>query len=265
MIAKLNTNINIIGGIPDFNMIYDVLYLLSKDVSVETLHNSVIKNNKYGVRTEEARSRFLRVIKSAFWQFENSEHEILIRSLFGREGFSKTKRLALFWMLGVNNPLFEDLSKQVFLKAYFSGRIQIKNDDIIAYLRYIREKNQTIKKWSENTLKTVASKYLTFLKKIDFLIGRQKKEFTYIQADNDSLIYFLYLIKAVAPDQPDILKNRYIDFLFIEKTTLIDILKKAVFADYFNIQTTGIELKIELKHSYGEIIDVISSRAQTKV
>jgi hypothetical protein len=56
-------------------------------------------------------------------------------------------------------------------------------------------------------------------------------------------------------------KSRYIEFLFIEKASLINILKKAVFAEFFDIQTTGADLKIDLKFDYGEIIDAISSRA----
>lgn len=258
---KTNTNINIIGGIPDYDIIYDVLRLLAENVPAENINELVIVNNKYGIRTEAARGRFLRVIKSAFWQFKNSEHETLIRSLFKSEGFEKTKSFALFWMLGINDTLFESITKQAFFQAYFSGRVQIKNDEIIAYLRHERETNPVIQKWSDTTIKTVASKYLTFLKKIDFLKGRQKKEFKYIQVDNNSLIYFLYLTKAVEPNQPDMFKSRYIDFLFTEKASLIDILKKVVFAEFIDIQTTGADLKIDLKFDYGEIIDAISSRA----
>ncbi len=258
---KINTDINIIGGIPNYDIIYDVLRLLADNASAENIHELVVINNKYGFRTEEARGRFLRVIKSAFWQFNNSKHETLVSSLVKSEGFEKTKSFAIFWILGINNTLFENITKQAFVKAYFSGRVQINNDEIIAYLRHERETNPVIQKWSDTTIKTVASKYLTFLKKIDFLKGRQKKEFKYIQVDNNSLIYFLYLIKAVEPNQSDMLKSRYIDFLFTEKPSLINILKKVVFAEFFDIQTTGADLKIDLKFDYGEIIDAISSRA----
>ena len=258
---SINTDINIIGGIQDYDIIYDVLRLLAKNVSVDNIHEIVIINNKYGIRTEEARGRFFRAIKSAFWQFKNNEHATLIKSLFKAEGFEKTKSFTLFWMLGINNTLFESITKQAFFQAYFSGRVQIKNDEIIAYLRHERETNPVIQKWSDTTIKTVASKYLTFLKKIDFLKGRKKKQFKYIQVDHNSLIYFLYLIKAVEPNQLDMFKSRYIDFLFTEKASLINILKKAVFAEFFDIQTTGADLKIDLKFECGEIIDAISSRA----
>ncbi len=257
---SVNSDINIIGGIPDYNIIYEVLHLLAQNVPLGAIHESIVSNNKFGIRTEKARGRFLDVIRSAFWQFNNKEHEILIGSLYKSAGFEKTKRYALFWMLVINNTLFENITKQVFVKAYFSGRVQIKNDEIVAYLRHERETNPVIQKWADTTIETIASKYLTFLKKIDFLKGRQKKEFKYIQVDHNSLIYFLYLIKAVKPNQPDIFKSRYIDFLIIEITSLINTLKKATFAEFFDLQTTGADLKIDLKFDYGEIIDAISSR-----
>jgi len=240
MNKKFNTDINVIGGIPDYDIIFYVLNLLAGNASAETIHDIIVVKNKYGIRTEEARARFLRVIKRAFWQFENSNHETLIRSLFNTNDCYAIKNLALFWMMGINDHLFENITKQAFIKAYYSGRVQIKNDDIVAYLRHHRESSPDIQKWSDATIKTVASKYLTFLKKIGFLKGRQKKEFKYIQVDNYSLIYFIYLIQAVDPDQPDILKNRYIDYLFIEKSNLINTLKKAVFTEFFDIHSTGV-------------------------
>jgi len=257
---KTNTDINTIGGIPDFDMIYDVLRMLAADVSASQIQKAVITDNRYGIRTEEARGRFLRAIKSAFWQFKNDAHKTLIRTLFSASGFEKTKRLALFPMLAVNNPLFENITKHVFIKTYFSGRVQIHSTDIIAYLRHARETDAVVRKWSDTTINTVASKYLTFLKKIDFVTGRQKKTFKYIRVDNTSLIFFIYLLKAADPDQADIFKNRYCDFLLIEKESLLNILKKATFSPFFDIQTSGTDLKINLKCNYGELIHVISSR-----
>ena len=260
MTHTINTSINIIGSIPDYQFIYDVLRQLSQDVPEDEIHEAFINRNIYSIRTIESRSRFLRVVKSAFWEFRNDDHETLIRSLFKSGGFENTKRFSLFWMLGINNTLFENITTNAFIKAYLSGRVQIKNDEIVAYLNHFRETNDVIKKWTDTTIKTVASKYLSFLKKIDFVKGRQKKEFQYIQADDTSIIFFVYLLKAIAPDQSDILQNKYIDLIFIEKSNLSSILKKAKFADFFNLQSTGKNLVIDLKYSFGELINVLSSR-----
>lgn len=43
---KTNTNINIIGGIPDYDIIYDVLRLLAENVPAENINELVIVNNK---------------------------------------------------------------------------------------------------------------------------------------------------------------------------------------------------------------------------
>jgi hypothetical protein len=261
MDKTINTSINIIGSIPDYQFIYDVLHQLSKNSSENEIYESVIQKNKYSIRTEESRFRFLRGVKSAFWQFKTSHHETLIRSLFKSIGFEKTKQFSLFWMLGINNSLFENITINAFIKAYLSGRVQIKNNEIVAYLNHFRETNEVVQKWSESTIEKIASKYLTFLRKIDFVKGRQKKEFKYIQLDDTSIIFFIYLLKAIAPNQHDILKNRYIDFIFIEKNNLPIVLKRAKYTDFFNMQTTGKNLIVDLKYNFGELINVISSRA----
>ena len=257
----INTSINIIGSIPDYQFIYDVLRQLSQNGSEEEIFESVINRNIYSIRTVESRIRFLNGVKSAFWHFKNNDHETLIRSLYESRGLENAKRFSLFWMFGINNTLFESITLNVFIKVYLSGRVQIKNDEIVAYLNHFRETNEIVKEWSDSTIKKVASKYLTFLKKIDFVKGRQKKEFRYIQVDDTSIIFFIYLLRAIAPDQPDILKNKYIDFIFIEKNNLPVVLKKAKYMDFFNMQTTGKNLIIDLKYDFGELISVISSRA----
>ena len=261
MNKTINTSINIIGSIPDYQFIYDVMRQLSQNGSKDEIYESFISKNIYSIRTVESRIRFINGIKSAFWQFKSSDHETLIRSLYKSSALENTKRFSLFWMLGINNTLFESITKNAFIKAYLSGRIQIKNDEIVAYLNHFRETNEVVKEWSDSTIDRVASKYLTFLKKIDFVTGRQKKEFKYIQVDDISIIFFIYLLKAIAPDQHDILKSRYIDFIFIEKNNLPVVLKKAKYTEYFNMQTTGKNLIIDLKYNFGELISVISRRA----
>ena len=257
----INTSINVIGSIPDYQFIYDVLQHLSLNASKDDIYESVINRNIYNIRTVESRIRFLYGVKSAFWQFKNNDQETVISSLYITSGLENTKRFSLFWMLGINNTLFENITINAFVKAYRSGRVQIHNDEIVGYLNHFRETNDIVKKWSDSTIDKVSSKYLTFLKKIDFVKGRQKKEFKYIQVDDTSIIFFIYLIKAIAPDQNDILKSRYIDFIFIEKNNLPVVLKKAKYTDYFNMQTTGKNLIIDLKYNFGELINVVSSRA----
>ncbi len=116
---QYKTNINAVGSIPDYDMIYSVQHLLAENVSEEKLHESLVINNRFGIRTQASRARFLRVVRSAFWQFRNQEHETLIRSLFLSEKLENTKPHALFWMMGINNALFESITNHVFFYRVF--------------------------------------------------------------------------------------------------------------------------------------------------
>ncbi len=55
-----------------------------------------------------------------------------------------------------------------------------------------------MRKWSDTTLKTVASKYLTFMKKTDFVTGRQKKKFRYVHPDIRAALFFSSILNLSA-------------------------------------------------------------------
>lgn len=265
MTRPFNTSISIIGGIPDYQMIFDVLRLLAEGVEPDDVRDVVVVQNRFGIRTEQSRGRFLRAMLRAFERFENADHQTLIRALFRTEKLQAIYPHALFWSMGIGDILFETITKQVFIKAYFAGQVYIRNGDIVAYLRYMRETEPVIRKWSDYTLEKAASKYLTFMKKIEFLKGSQKKAFRPIQFNSKDIIFFIYLIKAVQPEQPDLLKNRYIDYLFMTKDELVAVLKKAVYRNYFDMHYTGSDLKIDLKLKFEELVDVLSRSAQEKI
>ncbi len=88
---KTDTDINIIGGIPDYATIYDVLRMLSADVPASQIQKAVLTDNRYGIRTENSRRRFLSVIKSAFWQnwqwllWRNIELRPVAKDIFNKD------------------------------------------------------------------------------------------------------------------------------------------------------------------------------------
>lgn len=56
-----NTDINIIGSIPDYHLIYTALPLLLDNP--KELENILVTNNEFDFRTEKSRKRFLSVSK----------------------------------------------------------------------------------------------------------------------------------------------------------------------------------------------------------
>ncbi|MBN2373588.1 DUF1819 family protein [bacterium] len=253
-----DTGINIIAGIPDLNLVIDVIGYYAQGKGREYVIDKVFEQNIYAIRTNKSRGRFLRAINAAFLKFLNADHKTIIFVLFRQEKLLHIKRFALYIQFAVNNALFFELSKNVFLKIYHSGRSSINNTDLVSYLYHIREKDPEIQQWSDSTVKKVASKYLTFLKKMDFLRGAAKKEFTRFVPDDVTIVYTIYLIKALGQSSSNILKDPYIPLLMLGEADLMERIKKISLKDYFSVSTVGHDMNIDLKYPFGEIADVIA-------
>ena len=79
------------------------------------------------------------------------------------------RELVLFWQFALNNRLFREISYQVYIKAYMSGRSGLSKDDITAYLKEFVSHNKELKlNWSENTINTLSTKYLNLMTKLNF-------------------------------------------------------------------------------------------------
>ena len=177
---KINSDINIIGSIPDYHLIYMALpLLLTNQVELE---NILVTNNEFDFRTEKSRKRFLSALNSAFISKNKKINELASYLIAYLKNDETSKALILFWLFSINNKLFYDLNKDVFLKYYYQGRTELPKETIIAYIKDLISKNAELKgKWSEVTIDTIASKYLTILKKLHLLEGNQKKRFCHIK------------------------------------------------------------------------------------
>ena len=254
------TNINIIGSIPDIEMIIDTISNYAHGKNKEYSADNLSVQNIYDIRTHKSRARFQKAINGVFLQFKSSDHQTVIYSLFRRPNLSPLKKAALFFQFAINDKLFYELSNKVFLKLYFSGRLSVDKSEFASYLYDLRDKSTDIKTWSDSTIKIVASKYLTLLKKLDLVKGTVKKEFKHIIPEDETIVYVIYLIHSLGDKNFDILKNPYISFLMLSQQNLIERLKKIALSDFFNISTLGYNLEIDLKYSYEEIVDVIAER-----
>lgn len=250
--AKYNTDINIIGSIPDYELILRAIELFSKNS--DELEILVINDNYFDFRSEKSRKRFLSGIYSAFLSFENEKHREILIEIFQTDPSMKAKQLILFWQFLVTNELFFEITKNVFIKAYFSGRVSLPKDDIVAFIKDLISKNDELKNaWSQATIETIASKYLTILKKLELLEGSSKKSFKNIQISNEELLIFIYLVKTIEPELSNFLNSKYIDFIFTSKDSLLNRIKQLAKKDLFEMSFSGDQLKIEINQPYGGI------------
>ena len=171
-----NTNLKVIASIPDFNLLYDVFRYYAKGSDKKAVMEKIISRDIYGIRTEATRGRFLRGIHSTLINYKNASHRQLIYDCFTKESTLELKRIAIYLQIAINNQVFFELTNRVFLKLYFAGRLTVDKIEFSSYLYNLKEENSQVRKWDDSTIEEVASKYLTLLKKLGFLKGKQKKE-----------------------------------------------------------------------------------------
>lgn len=252
-----NTNINIIASIPNINIIHDIIINYSKGLKKNDLFDQVVNKNAYGIRTLKSRKRFFAAIESTFLSFKTDQHREVITTFFSDRSFYTTQRKIIFLQFAINDELFYKLTTQVFLKFYYAGRLNIKSSDCSGFLFELREKHSAVVKWADSTLSIIAIKYLTLLKKLDFLEGRNTKRICNITMSDESIIAVTYILKSIGEEYPNFLLNQYIPLFLLSKEELIVRLKKIAQKGYFDIAILGHDMKIDLKYNHKDILSEI--------
>lgn len=256
---KINSDINIIGSIPDFSLIEAALEFFAKGKGELDLKELVVTNNAFDFRTESARKRFLAAVSGSILVFANDNHKALVENLFSAPGHESLKRKVVFWQLLFGNDLFLLISKNVYAKAYFSGRTSLAGKEVFAYLKDLQTLSPKLKTFSDSTLDKIASKYLTILKKLEMVAGVAKKQILNVRLSEHEILFFVYLILSVDNSTNDILKNPYHEFFFLEKSELVQALKNIKYMPFIDITSTGETLNVILKLSPKELVDAISN------
>jgi hypothetical protein len=257
--GSYDTAINIIGGLKDCSVIYQAFsaYFDQND----SLNQMLNGRNEFNLRTQKSRTRIESAVVQNFLEFVSPEHVALLKSFFLTQAALTDREMVLFWQMAFNNRLFREISQNVFMKIYFSGRVGINKDDIIAWLKEFLSQNKSLNlKWSEKTIETLATKYLNLMTKLNLLEGSRSKLFKHIRATAESLIIFLYFARLHQPFENNLLENQFLSLCFVSKEDLIDRLKKLSLKGYFNMTFNGTALNIELVHSYKGICDALYNR-----
>jgi hypothetical protein len=251
-----NTAINVIGGLRDYSVIF--MAIDSHFSQSDSLKELVNQRNEFNLRTEKSRTRIESEVRKAFLKFENEDHQELIQEIFSERVPLKDKELVLFWQFALNNRLFRDITSRIFIKTYYSGRASISKDDITAYLKEFLRQNESLHiSWSENTINTLSTKYLNLMSKLGFLSTGRVKLFKPIRPSSEAQVLFLYFAKLFSPSASNILTNELFPISFIPSEDIQDRLKKLSLKGYFNMNFNGVDLNIELTHSYKGVCDAL--------
>ena len=233
---QFNTDINILGGIPDYPAMMRFV--------VNTLSS---KNEQtFAFRTENATKRFVSSIERSIITCKSDSHRrLFLGALQSEEYQQEQKYIVLFWQLVVNNELFRFISKDYYLRMMFSGRISLSTDEILSYLYELRRENPDDLQWSEITLKKNASKYLTLMKKLGLVEGDKEKAIRYPNIGDTLFVYLVKLSQIIYPEDQS-LSNPLLRFSFLEESTLINKIKSIKFTPYWTVNQLGNDINIEI-------------------
>lgn len=234
-----DSGVNVLGSIPDYNAMLDFIS--------DTYGITEGSIGTFEFRTEKSLKRFVAAIEACILNFRDEKHrQLFFESLSNPEHTLHERLIILFWQLTYSNKLFCRITAEVFMKALYAGRITIMAEEVLSFLRYIKENEPHELLWSEDTLKISASKYLTIMKKLGLADGATKKSITHPVITDNLFRYFIRFTQHVCPENKT-LSNPYMIFAFSEEQSIINRLKKIENIEYWEITQIGNDITIDLK------------------
>ena len=234
-----NSGVNILGSVPDYSLMLDFIS--------DTYGHTANSAGAFEFRTEKSLKRFIAAIETCILQFQSENHkQMFFEAIANTEFAIREKMIILFWQLTYSNNLFSKITREVYMKNVYSGRVSITAEEVLAYLRSLMASEANELQLSEETLKISASKYLTILKKLGLVEGAIKKTITYPVITSSVFVYFIRYALTVNP-QDKTLQNPYMFFAFCEEQSIINRLKKIEYIKYWDISQVGNNLTIDLK------------------
>jgi hypothetical protein len=249
-ILKINSEINVLGSLPDFNLI-----------SV-FLKNSLVALQKSGlhsytsIKTDKSVKRFERAITNTLIKFHNRDIEALFFNALSCEYISPDTLLLLFWNASFNNELLNYLNDHVYFTSFYSGRVTIRQGEVIACIKDLRERETELQRWAATTLETTASKYLTLLKKLNLLEGSRNKSIVHPYLNDKMFLHFVYWVSAIEA-KPNLLESKWLKYSFSERGVFIERLMQKKFSKYVQLIYTGDKLTIEPLIPYSTLYDAL--------
>lgn len=244
---NINTDINILGGMPDYNLVRIYIAGEAKDKSPIELQMQYSN-----VKTEKAFKRFQKAIDKSMNSFKNDNLKSMIQTLCSTQCLDETMLYMFFLNFSLNNELLAYLNEHVYFPILFSGRTMISSEEVASCLKELKQSEPKLKKWSDSTISITASKYLTLLKKFGLLDGAIKKKIVYKNLNDKQFILFLYWLMQ-AEETTNIGDSAWAKYSFMEKEYFIERCLQHKYVKYINISFNGDILRAEPILSYEEV------------
>ena len=239
----ITADINLLGGIEDIHLIRDIVIGEEKQLAVSRTQKSYVRNKK--------------AIEKNVLTFNSELHQKLFEDTLRSREWDVAFEKFLFWQMCYNNLLFDDVTKEVYLKYYFNGRASIESREIEAYLKDKYFENEIYQTWSSSTKKIIGSKYLSFLKKLGFIEGKVKKRIIPVTCSERELCVFIHFLSAIGMLGQNLINAGFERYCFMSQASFTEMLKRLALKEIINFEYTGDKLMVSPKNNNERLVDVI--------
>lgn len=246
---KINSDINILGGIPDWGILKIFLARVGNGSG-----NSGSLQSQLGIKTDKSLQRFQKAVFTNVLSFQNDQVKSLVTATIETEGVTSDVLLLIFWNTSFNNELLHYLNTHVFFPSFYSGRVALQAPEVMACLKDLKHNEPDLKKWTELTFQMNASKYLTLLKKFGLVSGTQTKTIIHPYLNDKMFVVFVYWFVAVETNT-NLLASQWLGYSFSDKAIFIERVMQKKYARYFEIAYTGDNLKVKPIVTYQDIFN----------
>lgn len=258
MNQKLNTDIIIVGSIPNYNVIIEIIKMKSKSETDEEIKAKIVDQNIFEIRTKSSRTRFLSVIKKCFLNFTTEKHKNFIFKISNYTDDIHIRNTIIYFQFALNNKLFNLVTLNIFRKKLFDGVPFLSKYEVEKYLFELAEEQEFLKELPDNTIKTIAYKYLTIMTKIGFLEGHQKKKFVYRVPDVKDMLFSIYFLQSLGKNADEIYNHELMNLWMVEDYLKEEIIKNAALKNFIDFSSVGNKVMIKSNLSIEDVVNVIA-------
>lgn len=164
-------------------------YLETK--SYEAVREAVVEDNLLRKGSERYREDILAEIAGRYRIDKESYTETPLLRTFKRPIADSIQNWILYYEFS-QDPLVALITRDFLFPQFHEGALTIQKEDVLEFLDQIKSDHPVIGSWSENTKLSVAEHYLAAMKNFGLLEGNTQKEFSYVYAPDELVLYVLY-------------------------------------------------------------------------
>ncbi|MBS3793128.1 DUF1819 family protein [Candidatus Bipolaricaulota bacterium] len=244
-----------VGSYLKLQEVYEVLDLFRQYDQNEVREN-IVRDNVLAYNTSDMRSRVFSAVKRCFLKFSTNWRQKAFLDTLNVVN-EDAKREILFYRLCRRSFTTYRLTLKVLFPAYKHGNEDLEKEAVMDFLETKRKTTKSASEWTDNTIEIVGSKYMTAMKKFNYLKGRQKKKINYFSPELESFTYALYdLLDRGKPPKKIITSDR-LKLFMLQESDVISYLERAGNAGYVKFGQAGDVYEIHPTHEIKELPHVL--------